>query len=168
MDKHNSFSRDCTAYKKEFEIQKIKITQKIPISEARKQYAIQNPMPMSYARVTKSCTCVCKCKTTTKVIPEEPTASTSKTSSKSSPLKEPKKSLTQVIPKSRTFTKKDGTTVTLAPSSTTKRKLRNLTRDTKKVKNKNASLSEENSDDSMAYVLSDNEAYKLTDNDEQF
>ncbi|KAL5275294.1 hypothetical protein ACFFRR_001296 [Megaselia abdita] len=146
---HNSFSRFCPTYKKEFEIQKIKVTQKKTISEARKEYAIQNPLPMTYAKILKTCNCVCKCQQQNKA----GTSSTPSTSAKTSPSKQntkPTTNASQSNSKALTITKKDGSSFKLLPSSTSKRKLRQLAQENKKLKNKTTSPSaSEDSDESM-------------------
>lgn len=58
---HNSFSKQSALYKKEYAIQKIKITQKKSINEARREYERQNQLPTTYAKVIKPCNCECKC-----------------------------------------------------------------------------------------------------------
>ena len=57
---HNSFSKECVIYKKEYAIQTIRITRKVSFFEARKIYSRENPETI-YAKTVKNCTCVCNC-----------------------------------------------------------------------------------------------------------
>ncbi|XP_075167662.1 uncharacterized protein LOC142239777 [Haematobia irritans] len=134
---HNSFSKECPLYKKEYEIQTIRITEKITIYEARKQYAIRNPLPVSFANAsslkpttpsatTKTCNCSCNCKTSG----EQPKLTTNEISTPVKSLKETLSTVSSI----REITRTDGSKINLIPKSISKRKKREIAKAEKKKK----------------------------------
>lgn len=131
---HNSFSKECTTYKREFAIQTIRIKEKKSIHEARKIYEMRNPLPTTYSDISKlptinkQCSCECRCKQNTR---EKNITQTEKTS----PTKTIKEALS-TISSIREVKKTDGTKISLIPKGISKRKKRELTNTEKKEKTK--------------------------------
>lgn len=131
---HNSFSKNCEVFKKEFTIQKIRITQKKSIYEARKEYHRLNPLPTTYAKAIKpSCSCECRCSqpnanASVAKAPIPPT-SPSKLTQKAGP------SSTLVKAATLKVTKADGSKINILSTKLNKRKKRELAKEEKKHKN---------------------------------
>ncbi|XP_065370869.1 uncharacterized protein LOC135963013 [Calliphora vicina] len=155
---HNSFSKQCAIYKREYDIQKIKVTQKKTLTEARKEYDKQNQLPTTYANAVKPCNCKCKCQEETKTIntneneKEKITADFTIKATPNSPV--------------RQIVKLDGSKIDLLPKNISKRKKRELTSAEKKMKdNSTKALSmtndslkqnnEDNKDDSSDSTLNE-------------
>lgn len=126
---HNSFSKTCEIYKQEFEIQRIKVTEKISHSEARRRYKSQHPLPTTFSGLL-----------TSKFDPQ-PSTSKAVTTSTKNPLENLN---------TKTITDKNGNPVTLLPRNTSKYKLDQINKGnkTKKFKN-NANTSESSNNMSL-------------------
>lgn len=127
-ENHNSFSKNCAVFKKEFSIQRIKISQKKSLYEARKEYARMNPLPSTYAKIIKSCSCECKCNKTN---PEK------RSTGEGSKTPPPSKASTSGLSTLK-VNKPDGSKITLLPAKINKRKKRELAKEDKKRKNTSA------------------------------
>lgn len=123
---HNSLSKECSVYKKEYEIQTIRVKENKSMYDARKEYAIRNPLPTTYANAilttNKICNCPCKCQ-----------QSVDQKVSKVSPIKSLRETLSSVSSILET-TKSDGTKITLIPKNISKRKKREIKNAEKKKK----------------------------------
>lgn len=118
---HNSFSKQCVSYMKEYEIQKIKVTQKKTMNEARREYDRQHTLPTTYANIIKPCNCKCKCQE----------SGDKKPTTKSTADPNPKTTTTSPV---RKITKTDGSKIELLPKNISKRKKRELSNAEKKKK----------------------------------
>lgn len=132
---HNSFSKECAAYKKEYAIQSIRITQNKSMYEARKEYEKQNPLPSTYANAvttmqstptTKQCNCLCKCQ-------QSGEKQNLTTTEKTSPVKTLRETLSSVS-SMREVRRTDGSKITIIPKNISKRKKREITNAEKKKK----------------------------------
>lgn len=124
QQKHNSFSKECDVYKKEYAIQVIKITQKKSIYEARKEYERKNQLPTTYSNTVKSCNCQCKCQESENKKLTMTTKNNTTTTTKDKPLSSPV----------RQITKANGSKIELLPRNISKRKKREITNAEKKKK----------------------------------
>lgn len=62
---HSALSRECPIFKKEFEIQKIRTLQAVPLNQAKRIYESQpRPLSQKFSEVArpKKCGCLCTCK----------------------------------------------------------------------------------------------------------
>lgn len=128
---HNSLYRKCEVFKKEFTIQKIRITQKKTMFEARKEYSRLNPLPTSFASTLKSCSCKCTCQD------QKKTTKTTTSNTLINPMSEP------AGPSSTIATLKvkqpDGSNIRILPKNVPKRLLKELARSNKSKKSKQGS-----------------------------
>lgn len=136
---HNSLSKECPVYKKEYAIQTIKTKEKKTMYEARKEYERRNPLPTTYANVitptSRPCNCLCKCQQNEE---RKPT-----TAEKTTPTKTLKEALSS-IPTIREVTKPDGSKISLIPKNVSKRKKREISNAEKKKKQNTHKNDEEN------------------------
>lgn len=110
-ESHNSFSRECPVFKREFEIQRIRITRRTSYYEAKRIFFQRQPLQeQTYAEALKQ--------TTTE-------------SNKEVPRDQPS---TSANINTKVITKADGTKVTLASRNTPKHKLRRISNANKKTK----------------------------------
>lgn len=133
---HNSFSKECPAYKKEYAIQTIRIKEKRSMYEAKKEYDRRNPLPTSYANAaiavspptttSKACTCPCKCQQSNEV-------RQTNRSEEATPTKTLKEALSSVS-SIREVKQPNGSKIALLPKGLSKRKKREISNAEKKKK----------------------------------
>lgn len=149
---HNSLSKECPTYKKEYAIQTIRIIENKSIYEARKEYEKRNPLPSTYANAVttptttttattnKACNCHCKCQQSGE---EMKLTTTEKTPVKT--LKEALSSVSSV----REIKQTNGSKITLLPKGISKRKKREIANAEKKKKQNTNKELEKITDDIM-------------------
>lgn len=108
---HNSFSRTCELYQKEYEIQRIRVLNKISYAEAKRRFNTLNPLPSTMAQVVNSV--------------QNPLPSTSKENVKENPLEKLN---------TKTVINKQGKTTTLLPRNTSKFKIEQIKKGNKSKK----------------------------------
>ena len=152
---HNSFSKECVIYKKEYAIQTIRITRKVSFFEARKIYSREN-LETIYAKTVKNCTCVCNCTRSN----EKTQGTTIKSKGK--------------IHNIRNFCikypdgnikchQKDESKMSLLPKNISKRKQRQLANEEKRKKNKEGESSENSNPGKSTHFI---KPINLSDSDE--
>lgn len=138
---HNSLFRKCNIFKKEKEIQYIRVKNKVSYFEARRRYKIQHPLPITFSRIIQP-------QQPMEQHDDEPTNS-AETNQPSAMDTEPSTSEQHLsLPNTKKITTKDGKEVLLIPKNTPKHKIDKMKgeqkKKEKKVKYENKLTSSEN------------------------
>lgn len=137
---HNSFARTCSQYQNEFEIQRIRATNKISYMEAKRRFKTNHPLPVTFSEVVQNPP------STTRETSKRTLTDSSPSTSSSSPTGTKPKALANL--NTLEIKSASGKTVTLLPKNITNAKLQQIKGNLNKKARKNSSeMSMDSSDD---------------------